>query len=653
LAAQVSAAAPAAAATLASSRDRALVAQLLWLSGAAAAAEVDPKTAAADVEAAGLQLVSMSGQGGVPASTSRHGSLLLDTMGEDAENGDGDGMAPGMPPSAAGPHAAAQRALAHLPLPLLGGRGDAAAAPQAWHVPASAARPGKAKSPGAEVMGGQGDGSVLRHLLSHSAYDGTYAQHPGHQPGHRQALRAPFQARASLDELDGDGLAMGWDGTAAVSLARARRTARAESAADVLGAVGEAAQHAAQAAHKAVAKVANRNAAGKLVQAAAAASVAVAASVVSPMVMKAVRAATAPASPSKALPMPPTPTMPQHRAAPKHAHAEAAAAADTPTTQVGATAPTSSWVVADAPAGTVAAAGAQPVRFVAVCASPVLEAAVRARVGRGSDSGLVAFESYALRARVPREVAAEAGALYACLLPALIDFEAEHPRGRVAFTGRGVGGSLAVVLGLMAAARGLRASLLSPLAVAFDAPPVIAQLADAQDWGCDPCEGGAHPAAVQAAAGSGGECCVAEWGEMVADVAARGLLAELGLRSDAVLQVVTPRAPDTGAESSSSQQRATGVGSGSMGDYVAAVRALWAAALEGEDEHAAAAWAGAPGHEHSLVPPVTRMAHMAQQLLAQVSLPGSSSGAAGAAAEAPSQPGVLKLFRPIGRVVAL
>ncbi len=48
----------------------------------------------------------------------------------------------------------------------------------------------------------------------------------------------------------------------------------------------------------------------------------------------------------------------------------------------------------------------------------------------------------------------------------------------------GAGGSLATVLGLMAASRGLRPHCMLPLVVAFDAPPVLAEVVNHALWGC-------------------------------------------------------------------------------------------------------------------------------------------------------------------------
>ncbi len=54
----------------------------------------------------------------------------------------------------------------------------------------------------------------------------------------------------------------------------------------------------------------------------------------------------------------------------------------------------------------------------------------------------------------------------------------------VCVQGEGVGGSLATVLGLMAASRGLRPHCMLPLVVAFDAPPVLAEVVSGALWGC-------------------------------------------------------------------------------------------------------------------------------------------------------------------------
>lgn len=47
-----------------------------------------------------------------------------------------------------------------------------------------------------------------------------------------------------------------------------------------------------------------------------------------------------------------------------------------------------------------------------------------------------------------------------------------------------MGGSLATLLGLMAVSRGLRAHCLLPLAVVFNAPPVLAEVVAGELWGC-------------------------------------------------------------------------------------------------------------------------------------------------------------------------
>lgn len=50
--------------------------------------------------------------------------------------------------------------------------------------------------------------------------------------------------------------------------------------------------------------------------------------------------------------------------------------------------------------------------------------------------------------------------------------------------GTGAGGSLATVVGLIAASRGLSSHCMHPLVVAFDAPPVLAEGVTGALWGC-------------------------------------------------------------------------------------------------------------------------------------------------------------------------
>lgn len=175
--------------------------------------------------------------------------------------------------------------------------------------------------------------------------------------------------------------------------------------------------------------------------------------------------------------------------------------------------PASQWLVVDSPD--------EGVRHLVIAAPAALEAAFGGTAEQqrlAARQRLVTFETYSLGAKVNRALYEEAVALYNRFMPLVLDHLEENPRGRVCLSGAGLGGSLASLLTLMMAHRGLRHSALAP-AVALNAPAVLCEVPDFSRW-----------------CGKDG-CSLEEVGAMVDDAVSRGVLAELGLPPTAVMNV--------------------------------------------------------------------------------------------------------------------
>ncbi|GLC42679.1 hypothetical protein PLESTB_001126500 [Pleodorina starrii] len=216
---------------------------------------------------------------------------------------------------------------------------------------------------------------------------------------------------------------------------------------------------------------------------------------------------------------------PVGRAAAGAASAAAAAAQAAVATAARATAlmlphygdPSSSWLVADDPAGGV--------RYIVIAAGPDL----RRRSAAELTAELVNFESYDLGVKVNKRLYGEATALYARFMPLVMDFLEAVPQGNICFGGQGVGGSLAVLLQLMCCHRGLRFARLLP-AVAVDSPAVLAQVPREQRrmWG----HGGSREQQRQLPQDP--------LEDVLEDLMQRSVLEELGLPHDAVRNLVLP-----------------------------------------------------------------------------------------------------------------
>ena len=227
-------------------------------------------------------------------------------------------------------------------------------------------------------------------------------------------------------------------------------------------------------------------------------------------------------------------------------------------------APASQWLVADAPE--------EGLRLFVIAAPPALEARFGGRPDAqrlAAAADLTQFEAAPLRARVSRPLYAEARALYARLLPLALDHlaasdaaAASAPPPRIAFAGAGVGGAIAKLLTLMAAARGMRHSALAP-AVALNAPAVVCEAPDPEEWRCDP-RGGCALDALEA---------------MADDAARHGVLARLGLPPTAVVTVFCGTQQGAGKGSAGSARRAAVAAAEAVGVTAAAPQASAGAAV--------------------------------------------------------------------------
>lgn len=244
--------------------------------------------------------------------------------------------------------------------------------------------------------------------------------------------------------------------------------------------------------------------------------------------------------------------------------------------------PECSWIVADSDDGAL--------RVVVLSAPSALCDAV---AGGRAARELATFERYSLGARLHRRLVAEAGALYSRLLPLLQEYLTEAgPAGRVMLAGEGLGGSLAAVLLLMCVSRGMRPAAFAPT-YTLDAPAVLAETPDV-------------------AAVCGGEqqksCSLEDLESLMQDVLTRGLLAQLGMRPDAVRNVYRSLSAAEGAVKAVSPEQGTSSSISAPGRLPDALRA-WLGATRADDaEGAAESGAAAVKHQgFHVLNPVGRM----------------------------------------------